>query len=156
MLELKIQQILDFLKKKNYKVDFQKETNQVVCILSVESIEFPLFIKIPDSNSLLQLVLFLPGKFNQDTLLEVSRLLHFLNKEIDLPGFGMDEISGTLFYRATILSVNQLIDSQILEIQIKSMESILKAMTPLILKVADGSIKFESILNMAREETKNE
>lgn len=156
MLELKIQQILDFLKKKNYKVDFQKETNQVVCILSVESIEFPLFIKIPDSNSLLQLVLFLPGKFNQNTLLEVSRLLHFLNKEIDLPGFGMDEISGTLFYRATILSVNQLIDSQILEIQIKSMESILKAMTPLILKVADGSIKFESILNMAREETKNE
>lgn len=148
MLELKIPIILDFLKKKNYNAEFQKESNQIACILSVDGLELPLFLKIHQESPLLQLVLFLPGKLNKTSLLEVSRLLHFLNKEIDLPGFGMDEISGTLFYRASILSINQLIDSQILEIHIKSMESISSSMTPLILKVADGSVKFESVLKM--------
>lgn len=156
MISLDLNQILDYLTKKKYNAHFQKETNQICVIFKIEQKEFPLFIRISENNDLLQMITFIPRTMKASSVSEVARLLHLFNKELDLPGFGMNEESGHIFYRCIIPCTKKKLESSVLEGYLNSIQIVCKSFSPPIEALAEGAISYEALVKMAKErEQKN-
>lgn len=141
--------LLTYLKKNNYKADLQDETKQVYTVLSASGKEYPLFLRIFDGGHLLQLLIFLPCGLNPDILPDMARLLHLLNKELDLPGFGMDELSGAIFYRLMIPTPKKKLEDEVLQAFLKTLEHVCNMFSPPIEAVANGALTLQEILKKA-------
>lgn len=151
MIALNNDAVIAFLKEKGLKAVLQPETDQVLVVLKVLSTEYPLFIRILTDGPVLQLLVFLPSPLKEETLAEISRLLHLLNKEMDIPGFGMDESSGVIFYRISIPALNKKIDTTLLETYINSIEVICRSFTPVIHNVSQGTMTFAAVQQKSLE-----
>ena len=75
------------------------------------------------------MLVFIPIQLKPDAIHDVSRLLHMLNKEMDLPGFGMDENAGVVFYRLMIPAMNKKIDGDLLLAYLKTANNICELFT---------------------------
>lgn len=137
--------VLNYLREQKHNVQLQKESQQYYILFHVLSQEFPVFIKIEPSSPLIQLILFLPIEFNPKTNGEVARLLHLLNKELDWPGFGMDETARVIFYRCVLPSINNNVSTHLLDTAMSSMPRLAQAFFPLIAAAARGA-HFDTIL----------
>ncbi|MEC7839554.1 MAG: hypothetical protein VX777_05910 [Chlamydiota bacterium] len=62
-----------------------------------------------DNETLMQVSVVLPFMISEGSIGETARILMFFNKGLDAPGFGIDEISGHIFYRYTFLQPTGLI-----------------------------------------------
>lgn len=149
MVPLKINSLMDFLRQQKYDMKLQNETQQLYTILNIENREFPLFIKVDSGGSILQCMLFMPCTMTLKAPPEVARLLLLLNKEIDLPGFGMDETAKVIFYRC-VLPTTGSIDKTLLNNVMGALPRIARAFYPIIALVATGTY-FESISGQVRE-----
>ncbi len=152
MVGLTREALLEYLQENGYKADFQKETGQIALILNIERMQFPMFIRVLPDGPVLQLVTFFPCNLKKETLSDAARLLHLLNKEIDVPGFGMDETAHVVFYRVTIPALNKIVDPLLLRTHLSSVEAICKSYTPVIFNVLQGTISFEAVLQKAKDE----
>jgi hypothetical protein len=103
-----------------------------------------------EQNHTLSLILFMPCSMRPKAPVEVARLLHLLNKEIDLPGFGMDETANVIFYRYVLLLPAQEIDGTLLKTVIDSLARLGPSFYPLISSVANG-VYFEAVASEARK-----
>lgn len=146
--------LITFLTEKGYSPTLQLQTDQIILVLKISGAEYPLFIRIIPEGQVLQLLVFIPCSLKETTLTELSRLLHLLNKEMDIPGFGMDEDGGVIFYRITIPSLDSMINTKLIETYLKSMETICRSFTPVINAVARGGMTFETVKNNARQAAK--
>lgn len=151
MIKVDLNTLQKFLTDKNYDAKLQEETNQIYVILKVSGREFPLFLRIFESSDLLQLLAFMPCQIKHGTHADLARLLHLINKELDIPGFGMDESAGVTFYRCMLPIPGKQIDERLLETYIKSIELICESISPPIIAVAGGLATFSEILQKARE-----
>lgn len=151
MIVLTLEKILEFLKTRGHQAHLQKETKQVALILNVDGVEFPAFLRILSDGPLLQLIVFLPCNLSEKTVPELSRLLHLLNKEMDIPGFGIDEDAGVVFYRVVLPALSRKVDPTLFETYINSLKIICKSFTPVIQSVAQGTMTFDAIRKKARE-----
>lgn len=106
--------LLKYLNEKKLSPIFQKETNQIYILIKVKDLDIPLFFGIQKKIGLLQLLAYLPFEIQNKAFGEVARLLHIINKDIDMPGFGMDEKEKLLFYRAVIPTVEGEIKEELL------------------------------------------
>ncbi|MEC7838904.1 MAG: hypothetical protein VX777_02560 [Chlamydiota bacterium] len=52
-----------------------------------------------ESDILLQLSVIFPFKVSEGAFREMARVLMFFNRSLDIPGFGMDELSGHIYFR---------------------------------------------------------
>lgn len=95
---------------------------------------FPTFLKALDEGNLLQILIFIPsylkpnngfsigeGKLKtasvnkeMTSVADLSRLLHLLNKELDIPGFGIDEQGGSVYYRAVLQTPKKTVEDELL------------------------------------------
>jgi hypothetical protein len=141
MADVNIHSLYKLLKQNDFDVQEQKDSNQLYIIFKQDSLEFPLFLKT--DGSILQMIIFLPCKLQPNTAPDMGRLLHLLNKEIDLPGFGMDESPGITFYRL-IIPTNGKIDPEVFLSVLNAMPRLGQMFFPLIAKVANGT-KFETV-----------
>lgn len=155
MIQLTIQDILSFLNEKGFNAELQKETNQIYLIFKIEDKEFPLFIRIFEGGDLLQLLAFLPCTVVTKAKPEVARLLHLLNKELDIPGFGMDEEANVVFYRCMIAAHNHSISDKLLNAYISSIETVCRTLSPIILASALGVMTYDDIVSKSKEQLKN-
>jgi len=151
MLNLDLDSIQNHLKKKGIEAHIQKETQQLCVILKIAEQEFPLFVRIFDGNELLQLLAFLPCNIQKSTLNDTARLLHLLNKEIDIPGFGMDESAFLAFYRCMMPAKNNKIDTAFFDAFFNAVDVVCKTFAPVITAVAHGAITFQDVLQKAKE-----
>lgn len=151
MLTLSLDHIKDFLTEKKHEVQFQKETNQLYILLKVEGHDFPLFIRVYEEGDLLQLILFIPCSIKQGVQGDLGRLLHTLNKEIDIPGFGMDESAGVIFYRCMIPAYNKKVEPGLIEMFMQSLPLIAQSFTPVIITAATGNATYEEIMQKMEE-----
>lgn len=156
MLTLSLDHIKKFLLEKKFDVQFQKETNQLYMLLKVEGHDFPVFIRIYDEGDLLQLILFIPCTIKAGAHAELGRLLHTLNKEIDIPGFGMDENAGVVFYRCMIPAFNKQIEEGLVEMFMQSLPLIAQSFTPVIITAATGNATYEQIMQKMEEMQKHQ
>jgi len=155
MIKVSLESIQEHLFSKNFAVKFQPETKQLYMVFQIDKKEYPLFIRILSENHFVQLLLFFPGNIKPARFNEIARLLHLINKEIDAPGFCIDEESGYVFYRCMVPAVDQKIDSTLLENFIKASELLCKSFTPVINNVATGALDFKSVLKRSIDEKKS-
>jgi hypothetical protein len=124
----------------------QKETDQVYVVFKIDGQDFPLFFRIYEGDELLQLLIFFPLQLRAERLNAMARMLHFLNKEIDVPGFGMDESVGLVFHRIMIPVFNKKIDTALMETYLQAVPKICKQFFPAIAGTALSDSSFDEIL----------
>ena len=151
MIKVDLKTLLKFLTDLNFDAKLQEDTKQIYVILKVSGREFPLFLRIFESSDLLQLLAFMPCQIKHGTHADLARLLHLINKELDIPGFGMDESAEVAFYRCMLPTPGKQIDKRLLETYVKSIELICESIAPPVIAVASGLATFSEILQKARE-----
>lgn len=149
MINLNNEDLLQHLKGQKFDVKMQEATNQLYVIFKIEGREFPMFIKT--DGTVLQLMIFMPCILQPQAIPDMARLLHFFNKEIDLPGFGMDEGPGVVFFRCTLPTVNGKIDPDLLDNLFISMPRLAQTFFPSVSSVASGATTFEKASKRMRE-----
>ncbi len=80
---------------------------------------------------------------------DMGRLLHMFNKELDVPGFGMDELIGVVFFRCMIPSHKHEIQEQIVESYLSTFKTVCHSFSPAVEALAAGAITFDQMLAKA-------
>lgn len=143
--------LLTYMREHGHQAELQAETKQVYTILKISDREYPLFLRVFDNGHLLQLLAFVPCQWTEQVLPDLARLLHIINKELDVPGFGMDEAAGVIFYRIMIPTPKKEIEPELLGAFIKTVEQVCSMFALPIQAVAYGHTTLEEILKKARE-----
>jgi hypothetical protein len=174
MINMTPDSILTFMQKNKYEAEIQSDTQQVYTIFKINQKEYPLFLRIFDNGHLLQLLVFIPShlepneqfvlgkKSHQDATTEknkhqravaadLARLLHLLNKELDVPGFGMDEMAGVVFYRFMLPTPKKKVDGELLLAFLKTAEHVCQMFSAPIEAVSSGQMTLDQILAKAHE-----
>lgn len=155
MKELTTDEILKRFKNKELTPQLQVETNQVYAFLKVDDREFSLFARIFDGKNLLQLIAFFPKQTSPKSITDTARLLHLFNKELDIPGFGMDEGSKIVFFRCMIPTFQGKLDSEVFDSFYNSLFHACKHFAAPIEAVSSGEISFEDFLKKTVEKQKS-
>lgn len=154
MSTLTLENIQKLLQKKKHDASIQQETQQVYTIVKVGEREFPLFVRIYDQGELVQLLAFFPCQLKAETVGDVSRLLHIFNKELDIPGFGMDEVAGVVFFRCMIPMKKNKLDEQLIETFLNTIELACQTFSPTIEAIALGIVNLDEMIRKAQEQAK--
>lgn len=151
MIPLTLDDLYDYLLQNKFDIKRQVETDQIYLLNTVQNQDYPIFIRVTDEDNLMQLLAFMPTTLDTKTLSEVSRLLHLFNKEIDIPGFGMDESGKVIFYRIVLPATEGQISGEILIGYLKSIKVITETFYPVIRAVVVGAATFSDIVKKANE-----
>jgi hypothetical protein len=119
-MELKLETLHSHLKK-THDAELQKENKQIALMMKIKDREVPLFVGVLH-EALVQMIAYLPYEMKKEAAGDIGRFLHHLNKELDLPGFGMDEEAGLLFYRAVIPCIKPEVDEELFDAYLKTIE----------------------------------
>lgn len=142
--------LLETLKTLNFDAKVQPETNQIFLSFEHEGHEFPIFIRPLHDGELIQLLTFIPCSINDDKMLDVSRFLHMLNKELDVPGFCLDEQSKTVFFRVVLPTLKKEFQPESFEALLNTSQVICKSFGTVIEALAIGALSLDEILEKAR------
>ncbi|MEX1012687.1 MAG: YbjN domain-containing protein [Waddliaceae bacterium] len=156
MLDITLDNLLQFVQDKGYKAHIQEKTDQVVIELEIEGKTFPIFLKLFEPSGLLQMLLFFPANIKDGAENDLARLLHLANKELDLPGFGMEENKRLFFYRQMLPVRDNKIEEYLLEKYLKAFEAVLQAYGPVVITVAVGKNTFEDVMKKAQKRQDNQ
>jgi hypothetical protein len=151
MINMTPESLLAYMRKHNYEADIQADTQQVYTILKISEREYPLFLRVFDDGHLLQLLAFIPSQLEKNIIPDMARLLHILNKELDVPGFGMDEMAGVVFYRLMLPTPKKKIDGELLVAFLKTIEQVCTMFAAPIEAVGQGHMTLDEILKKAEE-----
>lgn len=175
MINITPESLLQFMRKHQYEADIQGDTQQVYTIFKLNQKEYPLFLRVFDEGHLLQLLVFIPSHLEPNEqftlgkkeiesgtdesshpqqkaiIADLARLLHVLNKELDVPGFGMDEIAGVIFYRLMLPTPKKKIESELLFAFLKTVEHVCQMFSTPIEAVSSGQMTLDQILAKAQE-----
>lgn len=150
MLDVTLEGIFNHLKQKNLDPKIQHETQQVYVMLSIHGQECPLFFRIFDGGHLVQLLAFIPCTLDRHLVGDMARLLHILNKELDIPGFGMDETASVIFYRFMLPTADKKLDSQLFDAFLKTFEQVCNTFTPPIQAIGSGAASLDEVLKQGK------
>lgn len=145
-IPLELDALKDKLSELGYAAKQQSDTAQLVLPIQADDLECPLFFKAMASGGLLQMVTFFPETYEPGVVADLARLLHVINRQLDLPGLGMDEASQTFFYRLMLPAVEDKIEVGSLEAFVKAMKHVCEMFGPTLMAVATGSVKLDAIL----------
>ncbi|WP_194844320.1 YbjN domain-containing protein [Candidatus Clavichlamydia salmonicola] len=144
--------IFNVLKEQELNPLIEKDSGLVYILIETDDkgtpdTQSPLFFVIRNDNTLLQLISYLPFSLKPHLKEEIARLLHLLNKDLDLPGFGMDEEQGLIFYRSVIPCLESQIAATLLKVYISTIQLVCESFTHAIGLVSSGSLTVQSLQN---------
>jgi hypothetical protein len=148
---LNLENLLLHFKEKAPSAVIQEETNQILITIKVEKVEFPLFLRISEDGELLQMLAFFPANIKPGSQADTARALHLLNKELDVPGFGMDDLNGLIFYRYMLPCLGNEFNPVAVDKFFNAIQMICQSFLPLIFAISQGNLKFEEIANKLTE-----
>lgn len=154
MTKLNLDNLLKSLQKVFPDAAIQKETKQVFAVFKNEEVEFPVFGRIAEDENLIQLLVFFPCNLKKGAEAETARSLHLLNKEIDVPGFGMDEGNSLLYFRYMLPSVEGHYEEVLVEKFTNAFQMICKTFFPLVFAVSQGLVTFPEVEKKVKETVK--
>lgn len=146
MIPCTIDGIIKFLKAEKLDPSLQKESGQVYVVFKISGQDFPVFFRIYEGEELLQILIFFPIQVRKERYDAMARMLHLLNKEIDLPGFGMDEAIGLVFHRVMIPIFDKKIDTHLLRTLFGAAPKICEKFFPSIVGTATSDLTFDEII----------
>ena len=150
MIKLSLKSVLAHLHDKKFNAHLQNETQQIYILFNLDGVEFPLFIRVDEEPKIMQLFMFLPCTVNPNTYGEVARLLHLLNKEIDMPGFGLEEKASVIFFRWVIPTPSGEVQEQLFDRFLVAIPQICKACFPVIASVASEQVTFDMSIGQVK------
>lgn len=139
------------LKKMKLEGKVQPETNQVYTVFHHEKKEYPIFLRSLHEGELLQLLTFIPCYVEKAKMADVSRFLHMLNKELDMPGFCVDETSMTVFYRLVLPTFKKEYSEEAFEAYVNTSQTVCKSFATAIEALALGAMSLTDIIKKAQE-----
>lgn len=142
--------LLKVLRDKKLQPIHQPETDQIYIVMMVAHHEVPVFFAIRSNDTLLQTLAYIPYDLNPKTLAEVARLMHIINREVDMPGFGIDEIQKLMFYRCVIPCVNGVLDTRLVELYLAATKVALETFMKAITIVASGSATVDALMKQEK------
>lgn len=134
------------LKENKLQPEFHKETGQVFVTYPIEGHEVPIFFLLQNESGLLQMVAYLPYKIPDKSLAESARMLHILNKELDMPGFGLDEKERLIFYRAVLPCFDQKVNERLFTMHLGTTRMACETFMHLIGVVVSGAVPLDQAL----------
>lgn len=133
------------------KPTYQKETGQTYITMKVKEFEVHVFFGIRSESTLLQIVAYLPYNLNPKTLPQVARLFHMLNKELDVPGFCIDEENDLMFYRLVMPCLGQEYDPKLLNLYLGTTRMAVDTFIQAIAMIVSGSTTIEQVLKDSQD-----
>lgn len=150
MIPCNMDSLIKYLEAQKLKPTMQPETGQAYVIFKINTQEFPLFFRIYEGEELLQMLIFFPLQVKKERFDPMARMLHLLNKEIDLPGFGIDETVGLVYHRIMIPIFNKKIDTHLFSTYIAAVPKICEKFYPSIIGTASSEMSFDEILKKSQ------
>jgi hypothetical protein len=151
MIDLDYSSLQQFLAKQLPSIALQEQTNQLYAQLTIDGKEYPFFVRIFEGNILLQIIAFIPCTWTSYHTPEVAQLLHLLNREVELPGFGLDDNIRLPFFRYMLFAKDGKVDPDILEATIEAIKIACATFTPVISQVAEGKLSYIEVVRIAKE-----
>ncbi len=149
MITLDSSHILQFLMEKGVDAQIQKETGQICFSFKKDQREWPVFIRIYEDNGLMQALGFFPVQLQENALPDTARLLHLFNKELDVPGFGMDEESKTVFFRCLLPTHGNRVHSELVWNMISTVKSICEGFSQAVEAISLGATTLVELTQQA-------
>lgn len=143
--------LISYLRESHVHPELQRETGQIYVIYKIKEIEVPFFFSIRPESSALQIVAYLPYTFSSKTVCETGRLLHLLNRELDIPGFGMDEMKTMLFYRSVIPCFEGKIETRLLNMYLGIANIACSTCMHVIGMIASGNTTLDAVLKQKKQ-----
>jgi hypothetical protein len=145
-IALQLPAIKAFLEKQGLKAQDQKETQQLLIELKFPNdLVVPVFIRILH-QSVVQIVGYLPFQYEKPRTEEIARFLHQLNKDLDLPGFGMDEGQRMTFFRVVIPLLEPKIEEALFLSYLTSLRLVCESFITAVGAVATGQSSAAEVL----------
>lgn len=145
-IKLNLTSLYEHLKNVEPTIELQQETSQVFLLKKTGSIELALFLKPLADGDLLQIVTYLPVKISSDRFTDISRLLHKINNDIDLPGFSLNEPSNLIFYRVIVPFYQKKLNPELLKQFLNVSVNAASTFIHVINTVCSGSMTYDEIL----------
>jgi|AMWB02.1.fsa_nt_gi hypothetical protein len=139
------------LEKFGLKASEQPETKQLLTKFSINGFEYPMFIRQLTGGNLLQVLTFIPCTIEKDALFDLSRLLHMINKELDMPGFCCDEESKTVFYRVVVPCVNGQVDEPLFHAFLNVTKHVCEMFGTIVQAIAVKAMSLDEMMSKAKE-----
>ena|ERR1700722_9562524 len=146
MIKLDIDTLLQLFHEKKLEPHFDPATSQVQIVLTVSKREIPVFFNIISGGLVLQSIAYLPIEIGEKHIPDISRLLHILNKQLDLPGFGMDEKARLLFFRVNYPCIGKTFHPNIIDVMLGASELACDSFLSGIELIANGSVSLDKTL----------
>jgi hypothetical protein len=146
IIPLTLPTLQEHLKQLKLEPVLQKETNQLIVIFKIAGADFPLFFRIYENGELLQMISFIPCNFKANSVSDLARLLHLINREVDLPGFGMDEKAGIVYYRFMLPAHGKHIEGEVLDTILNTIKTICETFANVIAAVSVGAASFDEVI----------
>lgn len=143
--------LITSLDKVGLKATVQEKSNQLFAKFSQNGFEYPMFIRQLNGGNLLQILTFVPCSIKTEAFFDVSRLLHMINKELDMPGFCCDEDSSTVFYRIVIPCVNSQVDEPLLHAYVNMMQHVCGMFGTIVHAIAIKAMTLDEMMTKAKE-----
>ncbi|WP_201456823.1 YbjN domain-containing protein [Chlamydia sp. 17-3921] len=149
--ELNQNNLTKFLRDSNLEPLFEKSSSLTYINILVNDHELPVFFVIRSEGEVLQLVCYFPYQLSETHKEATARLLHLLNRDIDIPGFGMDEEQGLIFYRLVIPCLNKEMSGPLLRIYIDTIKIVCDSFVHAIGLISTGNLNLDEMKRLARE-----
>ncbi len=143
--------LMDAMNKLGYETKIHDDTQQVYTSYNYQESEYPLFIRPLSDGNLIQVITFIPCNIVDSALNDVSRFLHIVNKELDMPGFCCDEDTKTVFYRIVIPCVDQELSQDLFDAYINTSRNICQTFGTVIQALAIGVMTIEEVFEKMAE-----
>lgn len=150
MVNAHLKDLKKLLSGRGLNVEMQPETDQLYILFEIMGKHFPLFIKVVDAK-LVQLLIFIPLALKEEHLLETGRLLHYLNRQVDLPGFCLDEQNKVIFYRLVLPAADAKVDDDTVVTMVRACQVACESAIASIVAVSQGSMPFKQFVASAEE-----
>ena len=142
-MKVKEHPLIEDLKKLGIECNFDERSHQVITIFHYGKKDFPIFFRELHEGNLLQIMVFFPSRFKSEHEPDLSRFLHKINRELDLPGLGMDEDSHTVFYRIVIDMVDKKSKKHVIEVYLNTIRAVCVNLADAIEGLANGKLNYK-------------
>jgi hypothetical protein len=150
-MEVTNKSLMECVHKMGLKTELQEGSNQLMTKLNHNGTDYPMFLRQLDGGNLLQMLTFVPCTIEKDSLFDLARLLHMINKELDMPGFCCDEDSRTVFYRIVVPCISSQIDENLLQAYINTTKEVCGMFGTIVQAVALKAMSLDEMMEKAQE-----
>ena len=141
-----------FLTHAQLEPSLERESGLIDITVPAGEHELPLFFVIRNEGEVLQLVCYFPYQIQQGQRDATARLLHLVNRDIDIPGFGMDEEQNIIFYRLVIPCLKGEINEDLLRVYIDTIKLICDSFFHAIGLISTGNMDLDELKKQASSE----